>query len=72
MPACRYTLFIRFLSNERPFGTTFDPSPYGPADDAAAVAWARGMAETMGHQYTITLLKDGEAMPTPGPTGDRD
>lgn len=58
-----YTLAVQFKSNERPFKTTHDPSPYGPKTDEEAVRWARGMAETMGGAYTVTLLKNGEVMP---------
>ena len=65
MPKCPYTLAVQFKSNEQPFKTVYDPSPYGPQTDEEAIKWARGMGETMGAQYTVTLLKDGEVMPLP-------
>lgn len=60
-----HTLDVRFKSNERPFHSVYDPSPCGPADDAAAVEWALGMANTMGGEHTLTLLKDGVPVPLP-------
>lgn len=61
MTACRYTLSITFRSNERPFSTIYDPSPYGPQDDDAAWEWADGMARNLS-DYSVTLLKDGAAL----------
>lgn len=59
--ACRYTLAIQFRSNERPFSSVYDPSPYGPENDEEARRWAVGMREGM-PDYNVTLLKDGVVM----------
>jgi hypothetical protein len=61
MTASRYTLAIQYRSNERPFSTVYDPSPYCLEDDMAARRWAAGMREGM-PDYNVTLLKDGIAM----------
>ena len=59
----KYTLSIVFKSNERPYSTIYDPSPYVPADsDEDAIGWATRFGKEMGNAYAITLLKDGEPL----------
>jgi hypothetical protein len=56
-----YTLSVRFLSNERPFSTVYDPWPQMIESDERAKEWAAGMQESL-HGYECTLLKNGQPM----------
>lgn len=59
-----YSLHVVFKSNERPFSTVYQPLRQ-PMDEADAIAWAVGMREGMGAEYTATLMRDGTAIPLP-------
>lgn len=55
-----YALLIQFKSNERPFNWTH--SAYKIYNDVDAIEWARAMAEGMGNQYNVTLVKGDVVM----------
>ena len=58
-----YSLAVKFTSNEHPWSTIEKPmARHQPRDDEAAIAWAKRMADGMGREYSVTLLKDGTAV----------
>ena len=61
----RFTLAVTFKSNEHPWQTIYDPSPYGPENDDDAIKWATGMMDGLGSCYACTLLKNGRPVTPP-------
>jgi hypothetical protein len=59
----RYTLSITFKSNEYPFSTEYKPV-HPIEDENEAIDWKCGMAEGLGDEYMVTLLRDGVAVPS--------
>lgn len=64
-----YRLSVTFCSNERPWSTLYDPSPYPPKSDEDAIRWARGMRDGLSG-YVVTLIKDGEPIDIDGDDSD--
>ena len=59
-----YQLRTLFKSNEHPWNGTYTPlAIHQPADDAKAIEWAVGMADGLGGDYQVTLVKDGVVIP---------
>lgn len=67
MPS-KYALSISFKSNEHPFSMVYDALPGAIEDDAEARRWECGMRDGLGDDYSVTLLKDGQAIPATGET----
>ena len=58
-----YYLKIMYKHNEHPFSTDHFPLPWHPKkDDSEAIEWAKDMAEGMGDDYVVTLIKDGRVL----------
>ncbi len=59
-----YELLVMFKSNETPWSGSYQPMrSHQPADDEAAIEWAKQMLDGLSSDYLVTLTKDGEAIP---------